>query len=247
MSNYIRGEFYRLFHKKSLIIYFIALAVGYVGTMLIRLDTLDAGTLTYDGKAVYPYLLPLVGGFLFATIYTDDLNSKNLITLVGFGLEKTKIVMSKFILTATTSACIYAFVPLWSYGVLALFGHPATMSSLGIAYAYALKNMLATLIYVAIASVLVYGLQRPTFALVTYILLALNFISAMVLLLMKLRVFEEIASKVNDYLVDGVTTNIFLGLTEGGSLALPLLQFVGYIAVFGLLSILAFKKKEMEF
>ena len=86
MLNYMRGELYRLLHKKSLYLFFGALALGYTLVAFVRSGGLGEDSLLGDAANFFGYLPALAGGFLFAAVYTDDLSAKSLATLVGFGI-----------------------------------------------------------------------------------------------------------------------------------------------------------------
>jgi ABC-type transport system involved in multi-copper enzyme maturation permease subunit len=247
MTKYIRGELYRLLHKKSIYIYFAALAVGYVGTMFLRVASLNEYTIADDMATLSAFLPAILGGFLFSAIYTDDLNSKNLITLVGFGLGKIRIIVSKFILMTAISALIYAIIPLWSYGVLAAFGHMSVYAAFEMSYAIILKMALLTLAYSLVASIVCYGTQRTTFSLVTYLLFSLGIVDAVLGMIFKIRAIHELMPNISDYLIDHVVGRIFLGLTESAALAPSAFTYLAYLAVFIVVSMFAFKRKEMEF
>jgi ABC-type transport system involved in multi-copper enzyme maturation permease subunit len=208
---------------------------------------MNSYSLENEALTVFPYLSALIGGYLFAAIYTDDLNSKNLITLVGFGLGKTRIIISKLILMTLVAACIYAVIPLWAYGVLAVLGHVQAAAALGTAYAFVFKILLTTIVYGLIGSIVVYGVQRTTFAIVTYLVFALGIVDGMLFMMFKIPLIAENVPTIGNYLVESVTTSIFKGIVGGTSISGSIIVYIIYIAVPGILSILAFRKKEMEF
>ena len=242
MINYMRGELYRLLHKKSLYLYFGALALGYALVAFVRSGGFGEDSLLGDASNFFGYLPALAGGFLFAAVYTDDLGAKSLATLVGFGMGKTKIVLSKLLLMALSGAMIFALVPLLHCGVYAALGCAVNGGALGMIYALALQALLATLGYAALAGVMVYGLQRATFAFVLYILLAFGIVGGLLATVLKM-----FLPNVGEHLLSGITLRIFSGVTGGGPLALPIIEYAVYAAAAAALSAIAFNKKEMEF
>jgi len=242
MLKLLRGEIYRLHRKKSLYIYFGALAVVYLAIAFIRSGGFTQGSIANDALSYFVLLPALVGGFLFTAIYTDDLGSKNLIALVGSGTQKATIVIAKFLLMLAFCTVFFAVVPLYHVALYALFGQQATTSILVTLYAAALKYLLVTLAFAALSGIVVYGLQRVTFALVTYLLLAFGVVNG--LFSMALKAF---APSLAEHLVTGVSDRIMLALVGGGPVLLPILELCAYIVAALVASLVVFSRKEMEF
>jgi hypothetical protein len=240
MLKLLHGELYRLIHKKSLYLYFGALAIGYFIVSFVRSGEFDAESILGDAGNFLSMLPAFAGGFLFAAIYTDDLHSKNLTALVGFGIGKAKIVAVKLILMALLGAVIFGAAPLWLFATHAILGWTATASTLGMVYAISLQYWLLTIAFAALAGIAVYGLQRATFALVAYIVLAFNLVDNLVSVALR-------ANFVRENLLSGVAGRILMGVTGGGPLALPMIELAAYVIIAAALSVLAFHKKEMEF
>jgi len=242
MLKYIHGEIYRLLRKKSMYIYFGMLAVGYILITYIRSSGFTPESILNDAYTIFGFLPVLVGGFLFAAIYTDDLSSKNLIPLVGFGLRRITIVISKLILMALFGTIIFGLAPLLHIVVYSVLGFPATSNVWMMIYATSLEYLLTTLAFAALAGVAVYGLQRTTFAIVLYLLLALNIISQLLVMMLGSHV-----PNLTNYMIGSITDRIFNAITDSGSLTLPVIGFVTYVLIALVLTTLAFNKKEMEF
>jgi len=247
MLRLINGELYRLLHKKSMYIYFCSLAIGYLLISFIRSSGFNAESIVNDAFYFFNVLPAVAGGFLFSAIYTDDLNAKNLITLVGFGMSKTKIVLAKFVLTALFGAVIFAIVPLLLFVVHAAFGWTATGSAMITVFAVSFKYLLITLGYSALSGIAVYGLQRTTFAMVLYLLFAFNIIGGLITVFLVNMVSADTAYIITSRLMSGITDRILAGITSGGSLLLPVFDYIIYIAIAAAVSVIAFSKKEMEF
>jgi len=237
MLKYIHG-----LHKKSIYIFFATLAGGFLLITYIRSGGFTSDSIVNDAINFFFYLPVLAGGFLFSAIYTDDLNSKNLISLVGFGLGKAKIVLSKLVLMTLFSAVVFGLAPLFHCAVFRLFGWTTTASTWTMVYVVSVKYFLTTAAYAALSSIVVYGLQRTTFAIVSYILLTLSIVSG--LLTAGLNTF---APGLIRYLISSISDRIMTGIISGSSLTLPIIEFIVYVAVVLAVSVLVFYKKEMEF
>jgi len=242
MIKYIRGEIYRLLHKKSMYIFLGALAVGYLIITYIRSGGFQAESVVDEAISLFHFLPILAGGFLFSAIYTDDLNSKNLISLVGFGLSKGKIIISKLILMSMFGAIVFGLIPLFHCGFFYLLGWPATASAWVMVYAVSVKFLIMTIAFSALSGTVVYGLQRTTFAIVSYILLSFGMISGLLS-----TVLNMFAPSLTNYLMSGISDRVMTGIVSGGSLILPGVEYIVYVAVVTALSVLVFYEKEMEF
>jgi len=247
MLKLLRGEIYRLLHKKSMYIYFGALAVAYVLISYIRSGEFGEGYIVVDAGNYFEFLPALVGGFLFAAIYTDDLSSKSLITLVGFGLGKVKIVLAKFILMALFGTVVFGLIPLLLFAVHAVFGWVASVDSMMMVYALALKALLVSLAFAALSGIVAYGLQRTTFAMVLYILLTFNIVSGLIATVLNLEFISSFLPNLSDHLMSGISRRMLVGMIGDGSLMLPAVEYIIYVIFAIALSVLAFRKKEMEF
>ena len=247
MLKLINGEIYRLLHKKRMYIYFCLLAVGYFLIAFIRSGGFNEQSIIGDAANFFSFLPALAGGYLFSAIYTDDLTAKNLITLVGFGTNKAKIILVKFILSALFGAVVYALAPLLLYVSHAAFGWTAAASTMATVYAVSFKYFLVTLGYSALSGIAVYGLQRTTFAMVLYILLAFNIIGSLVTVLLVNMIGIDFATIITNRLMSGLTDRILAGLVGSGSLTMPIIEYIIYVAIVATISVIAFNKKEMEF
>ncbi|MCL2749957.1 MAG: hypothetical protein FWE96_02975 [Coriobacteriia bacterium] len=242
MLRLIHGEIYRLLHKKSLYIYFGALALGYLALAFIRSGGFEPVSIIDDALSLFILMPALLGGFLFAAIYTDDLNSKNLISLVGSSTSKVTIVLAKFVLMALFSAVTFALAPLFHMGVYALLGQVATADMAAMLFAVSSKYLLAALAYAALSGIVVYGLQRTTFAIVTYLLLAFGVASGLISIALNM-----FAPTLTEHLITGITDRVLMALVSGASLGLPMIEYALYLVIAVAASLLVLSRKEMEF
>ena len=238
----ICGEIYRLLHKKSMYIYFGALAAGYFIIAFIRSGGFGDGSAVSDAMSLFSLLPALAGGLLFAAVYTDDLNSKNLITLVGYGKNKAVIITAKFALMLLFGVVIFGIAPLYHCAVYIVLGQTVTADMTAMVCALSLKYLLTTLAFAALSGIVVYGLQRATFAIVTFLLLAFGVAGSLVSLAL-----NTFAPGLTAYLMSAITDRILINMLSGVSLAQPVIEYIVYVLIGLALSILAFFKKEMEF
>jgi ABC-type transport system involved in multi-copper enzyme maturation permease subunit len=236
-----------MLHKKSMYIFFGAFAVLYILFFLIRSGKLTAEDISGDAQLISAFLPVIVGGFLFAAFYTDDLSSKNLATLVGYGLSKHKIVLSKFLLMTVFSAIVFGLVPIFMYVLYALIGAAPTSAALTAVYITALSAMLTTVAFAALSGIVVYGVQRGTFAMVLYVVLTLGIVSQLAGLLLGAAIVQGIFPGIEKHIMSGITLRLEHGLSSGQPVVWIFGEYVIYVAAALALSVLAFRKKELEF
>jgi len=247
MIRLIHGEIYRLAHKRSLYIYFALLAACYAFLAFVRSGGFDSESILRDAGSFFEYMPVLAGGFLFAAVYTDDLNSKTLISLVGFGTGKTKIVVVKFILMAVFCIAAFGLAPLFLFGIHAALGWPAPADVLLQVYMISFKQFLVSVGFAALSGIVVYGLQRTTFAIVAYVLLAFGIISGLASWILNSDFVSALFPGLSSHLMAGISGRIYMAAAKGEPFIMPLIEYAIYVAVAIALSSLAFRKKEMEF
>jgi hypothetical protein len=228
-------------------IYFAAFAVAYFLLTFIRSGGSDAGQLLGDAESFFTVLPAVVGGYFFAALYTDDLNAKNLGTLIGFGIGKAKIVLAKLILMALFSALILLLLPLFMFASYAVMGVVASTDILGSVYIWVLKSLLQIVAFSSVAAIVVYGLQRATFGMVSYLLLALGIVSQLLGMLLDWELISSLLPGLSSHLMAGISLRLVFGILTGGPVLLPVVEFAIYTAIATALAVLAFHKKELEF
>lgn len=242
MTKLIRADIYRLLRKKSLYVYFGGLAVAYLLLAYVRSGGFTAESTGSDAMTFFGWLPAFAGGLIFASVFTDDLDSKSLTTLVGSGLGKARIVVARLILTAGASAVVLAIAPVFHCAIYAALGWPPTAATWALVYAAALKAWLMTIGFAALSAIVVYGAQRTTLAVMTYVLLAFGVVSG--LMTMALNSFGP---NLIPHLLSSVTGRVQAALTSGGSPVWPLIEFLIYVVAAVAAAVLVFRKKEMEF
>jgi hypothetical protein len=252
MLDLLQAESYRLLRKKSLYRYFASFLAGYFLIAFVRAGGFSDGSIIRDATVFFSLFPAFLGGTVFSAVYTDDLNSKNLITLVGYGLGKTRIVVVKLVMATAATAAFYAFLPLFHWLTYAAFGQVGNAHQLTLVYAISLKYMLMTVAFMALSGIVVYASQRATFSIVTFIVFAFNIVSGMLSILSSVLKFD-----LTEHLLSGITDRILAGLIGSSSaslatswvtsLAIPIAEFCIYIFVAIVVSAAAFSKTEMEF
>ncbi|MDR2493235.1 MAG: hypothetical protein LBD25_07265 [Coriobacteriales bacterium] len=247
MLRYLGAEIIRVLSKRSLYIYFGAIAVVFVLITYIRSGGFNEFTFHVDSNTYFEVLPLFFGGYLFSAVITDDLGSRNLATLIGHGIPRALIVISKLVLMTLFCAVAFGIVPLFMYAVYALLGAPLELSMLGVPYAFALRALLLAVGFSAIACIAAYGIQRTVFAMTLFILLASNFLGSLVLMVLSLDFVQSLAPDLKNFLLVNLSSEIRDGLIHGTSQAAPCIALGVYVIAAACLSVLAFHKKELEF
>jgi ABC-type transport system involved in multi-copper enzyme maturation permease subunit len=189
----------------------------------------------------------LVGGYFFATIYNDDIASRNLTTIIGYGFSKTKIAISKLLTMTIVCLIIFAIVPIIMTILFNVFGASPAAGSLPIVYSIATKTLLSVVGYAAISSILAFGLARPVMAMVCYVLFAISLLDNLLIMVFTNGAIEPITGRLADLMMNRITSNIAEGLISSKGLVLPIVEYIVYLGIVIVASVLVFNKKEMEF
>jgi len=245
MLNLIRADFYRVFCKQSLWIYFGALSVGVFLLSFVRSGGFTDTSVVMHSSNTIGAMTVLTGGYFFAALYTDDLSSRNLANLVGYGLSKVKIALAKLITFSIFSAMGFLLITLVHLGSYAALGFGATAMQTQMIFTVALQSWLLTVAYGATAGIVAFGTQKATSAMVTYLALAFSVVSLAINL-----AFKQIGVDLATHLFSGTSTQIMSALMPmdtGVALSVPLIEYITLLIAAVTVAIVAFRKKELEF
>jgi ABC-type transport system involved in multi-copper enzyme maturation permease subunit len=249
MLNYLKAELYRLLHKKSLYAYLGALALAYAALAFIRTGGMDANAFSGDTLAFSQWLPLLLGGFLFAAIFTDELGAKSLTIMVGHGLGKGRLVLAKVLLMAITCAVLLALVPLFIAAVLAALGFAPGPGDIAASYALMLKAWMIAVAYSALAAIVAYASQRVTFAIVAYLFLSVGIISGLVGAALDNATVTAILPDASSHLLPYIGARMSAAVAAGqwAQAAQSGLEWLVYVVIATAVAAVVFKKREMEF
>jgi len=243
MINLFRGEAYRMLHKRNMYKYLGVVLLGIMAITFMRSGGFTESSVVDDAANIFQLMPALLGGYFFTSIFSDDLTSKNLITLVGYGTSRTKIVLTKLMLMFVFVIGAFLLLTGLHLGIYALLGYAATGPAIGYVFAFALQNVLLTMGFAAIAAIVVYGTQKPTFAAVTYFMLAFNVVTMLIRAVAGL-----LELNIAGRLISGTTDSILLNtITPGAMPIAPVLEYLAYLALAVGAAIFVFRRREMEF
>jgi ABC-type transport system involved in multi-copper enzyme maturation permease subunit len=192
-------------------------------------------------------ILPLaIGGFLFATIYNDDLSARSLSSVIGFGLRKSTIVLSKLIIMIALCAVAVPLTFVANYGLFAFFGVDVG-GMLNLSAGIFMQAGLLAVAYAAVASIVVFGIQKATLAITAYIFIAVGLARQLLGAVLGQEVVVNTVGDLTQYLAHSITSGILTSVVTGPFDSLLVVQYVVYVAVAVVISVYVFRKKELEF
>ena len=200
MFNYIRGELYRITHKKSSYIYFSILFVLFFVLMLLikTIADLDKENIIFVTQVIIAsFSFYFIGIPVFMSVYTDDFSAKTLSSAISAGVGKLKLIISKFIVEAIYLCVVYLFGLLAFFLMYLLstgFQIPSAedFQTLGIT---TMLSFLSILGFSAISSILAFLSQRTSLAIIMYILIGSGVVHLILNLLTLLHEFFETISE----------------------------------------------------
>lgn len=240
MFDYLKSELYRILIKKDMYVYFGVLLVLYLGLAFIQSSTLTLESVATQGEIVFTLLSLLGGGYLFSVLFNDDLQSKSLSQIIGFGKRRWQIVTVKYLLGAAGTALMFAMGSGLLWLIFNFLGYPFDTATWQVVRNLALMGGIKLFAFLVIASIVAYGTQKSTLSLVAFVLLASNFVTGILSLLLGMA--GSLGELISRFTISGILLDIIGGHTPLGSLKLLI-----YVTVFGILALLSFYKKDLEF
>lgn len=241
MISYIKADIYRIFNKLKMYRYFGILTILFLILMYIQKDS--GGERIVAMSDFIFSLVALFGGcYMFNTIYNDDINAKTLPSLIGFGINRITIIISKFILTIVLNLLMFCLFSLVFIIVLIILNTTLSNELLTIIFETAINNYLLVIVYSTIASIFVYGFQKASVSLVIFILLLTSFFTTIFLLITNIQVIKDIIGDVNNLFIDSLVPQIVQekNITD-------IIIYIVYVLISIVISTIAFNKKDLEF
>jgi ABC-type transport system involved in multi-copper enzyme maturation permease subunit len=241
MFNYIKVDLYRIFAKRSMYIFFGVLTIIYI-LIFFAQGKIGAERIFSEISMNILLVSLLGGGYLFHTIYNDDLSAKTLPALIGFGMKRTTIIISKIIIYIIMTILMYLGAFIIFYLTFVVLGFEMTHEMLNGLFMLLFINLLQLLAFGSITSVVVYGTQRSTMSIVVFVLLVTSFISGMFNMILGSGLVRKVFGDLREYMIEPIVTRLVANVNLE-----TILPYLIYVLIFIALSIFAFRKKELEF
>lgn len=174
MYNYIKSELYRLSHKKSSYIYFFTIFFLFSLLMLISGGTDLTGFVEGIYIIVQGMLVFFFGIQVYISVFMDEISSKSITGIISSGLSRTKLILSKFIVSIIYLVFIYLISAIY-YLILATIFNGGINSVLfetsKILLPYVGFSFMQIMTFLSIGSVLAYYTQKSTLSTTMFVLL----------------------------------------------------------------------------
>lgn len=251
MFNYIRSELYRISHKKSFYLFYGILTLGFLGVMAISQITDFRG----ESLVQFAYLLismsiVIVGTQVFITVYNDEISAHTLASIIGQGISRTVIILSKIIVMFITTLVAYIWLGLVFFAMYLVInkGFPATdFSYLSKILVLGMIAVLVVVGFASITSIVTYGFQKTSISVTFMVLVMTNFFDSMLSLLSSIGVIHDLFGDLSRFTFmtaqANLTNGILVNTINTGAVLQMAAWFIGSIIV----AVLVFRKKELEF
>lgn len=248
MADLIKADLYRIFNKKGLYIFSGICSVLFLVMMyLVHYPSFGYGDYVSFIQMVSSFIGIIIGTFVVGIVYNDDLRSKSLQSAIGFGMKRSQIVITKYII----ALIIYLII---TSGFLALiesipymFAFPIEAKLHSALLMIFLGEVLKGIVYMALTSIVVFATQKTTIVTTVYLLLATQTISGILSMVLGMDFVVNLLGNVIQYIPTNAITDLTGQLINNAMPTKGLIVFA--ITVIGsiLLSIGVFGKKELEF
>ena len=241
MSQYMNAEFYRISHKRNLYIFFAVLTILYPLAMFVRAGTMGQGDMPAEAGSMNSILLIFGGGYLFASIFNDDFAAKSVVSLLGYGVKRSTIELTKMTVFVAFNTLMIAVASGLFCLLVSMMGFKVDQAVSTAIFQNGLETILLVTAYGGIASIVGCATQRATATMVTYVLLTVGIVDSFVGLFLQSMLPQSMGVEFSGYMVLGICNKIVFD-----SSLVALAEYGIYITVFLAIAILAFNKKEIE-
>ena len=249
MRRLISADMNRILRKIPLLLGFvIATAILILSVLVFQfLYGAYATVFTYSVCVVLPATELLFSIITFLCVYGDEVRSMAMISAIGRGLTREKVIFAKFLDTVMISALMNAALMLVIFIIQLISGAEVDHTQAVMIYCSVFTVFYRTIGYVAIATLFLIISWNVPFS--TIMLAACSILIPGFMFLFKdtrLIATYHIDRIFLDAIGNMALTDLVLGLTREG-LFLYLKGFLLYTVLSMIITILVFRKKELEF
>ena len=261
MKNVIFADILRVSKKKSFIIMLILeclLIIFLTFGMLAAIESINNNpqitekipldpTMTYMSTtvlmigAVAPLLLGLP---IFLAVFSDDFRSHAMQMAIGTGLSRTRLILARFIevILLTIEVTVFMLIAAFISGLIQKMPMDVITETIGTS----LINLIPMICYLALCLIPVYGMQSTTLAMVMYILFTAGVPGTV------LNAIRNGIPQIKDIHIEWILPEKLINdVAISGNYSLGWIVWIIVPVVFIIipvwLSIVIFKKKELEF
>lgn len=245
MFNYLKAEFYKQFQSKGMFIYFGILAAIFILYAILR-KTLSGSISIFDFDYFKQMFIFLIGTFVFGTSYTDDINNKTLPSIIGNGLSRNKIWISKFIEIVINSFLFCFLSVVYMVIIFIIFGAEFNNDIARYALQVVVVQSLAIILYAVFGSIGAFFAQKVQPAIIFF--LFFSCFGQLISLLLGINTVVKAVGHIDNYINPyTVVTNLDGAISGDFSMTTGVITYLVMTAVLAIVSMWILKKKELEF
>lgn len=249
MGNYIGADIRRILHKQSFWGSFAIFTALFAGIVFIYFNPAFTVDMYVAKITSFLSFFPLVVGlFIFMAVYADDFKCKSMQVAIGYGIPRERIVLGKLlestVLLLGTAAIMSALV----IATPIVLGLAPSAQQLEALLVTMLAEILRALGYTAISTIPVFFSQNAVNGIIIYVLLASKTVHIVLSMILGQAFLINMVGDWTKYLY---TTQLYTAKTlliENESFHFVLISAViCYVVIPTVISVISFKKKELEF
>lgn len=245
MINYIKADFNRIGKR---IPRYIVMVLAFAAMAAIMLKLADGetvyGVVDILNKAV-PYICPVFGIIEFFFVYADDLKAKTMQIAIGHGVSREQVVVTKWL--EFSLLCLIDLVVLTVEIVIccaikgALFsGEPA-----GDVIILMVFGLIRNIGAMGVTMILIFLTENVVLSVIVYMLASLGILGAIVGIILTIGPLENL--HLDRYLFSTLLTTAQSRMIVGTFSVGHILGIIAYLAAFYFVTVLLFKRRELEF
>lgn len=248
LNRYIRADFYRVLHR---IPRWIMLAIFWYAVVNAGLAGMgsEEGLIAANSVSSISALLiysPVVLGFIeLIFIYGDDFKAKTMQVAIGTGISRKRIVNIKWVeaMILVGLDLLGSFVLVMLAGLIFRIGYSGDhiLQVFGMCFCAFFK----TTAYLGVVMIIMFLSQGTTFALILYLLMSPGLLNKLMGLVAKIKVIKRF--HIDNYTLTSCL-DVFSARIALGTIHWPaLIGIIIYMVVCFYLTVLVFRRRELEF
>ena len=249
MNNYIGADLRRIFRKQSFLWAFGAFAGCFAILVFIYFNPSFTAEMYVSKMTSFMSYFPLLVGLLaFLSVYADDFKCRSMQIAIGYGMPRGRIIFAKLlesaVLLLATAACMAVLLT----AAPLLLGLTPTSQQMASLVLTAGEELLRALGYGAISAVAVFLTQNATGGTILYVLLSSKTVYIIATMLLGQDFLLGTVGDLTKYLYTVMLYTCKADLVQGGQPYICLsFALLIYIVLPTVISVVGFRKKELEF
>ena len=249
MTNYIAADLRRIFRKQSFLWAFGAFAGCFAILVFIYFNPSFTAEMYISKMTSFMSFFPLVVGLLtFLSVYADDFKCRSMQIAIGYGMPRGRIILAKLLESAVLLLATAAGMAVLLAGAPLLLGLAPTSQQMASLVLTAAAELLRALGYGAISAVAVFLTQNATGGTILYVLLSSKTVYIIATMLLGQDFLRNTVGDLTKYLYTSMLYTCKADLVQGGQPYISLMvALLVYIVLPTVISVVGFRKKELEF